>query len=91
VVGWFFFCQLSFVSYSFYSLFCFDELYLHVVENISLTYAKFSYSLFMIDSCFSHVMILCTIQGSSKVHSFLSDFLVLEILMREMFLTRWLK
>jgi hypothetical protein len=51
-----------------------------VVENISLTYAKFSCSLSMIDSCFSHVMILCTMQGSSNVHSFLSDFLVLEIL-----------
>jgi hypothetical protein len=37
---------------------CFDELYLHVIENISLTYAKFSCSLFMLDSCFPHVMIL---------------------------------
>jgi hypothetical protein len=59
--------------------FCFDELCLHVVENISLTYAKFSCSL-LIDSCFSHVMIICTIQGSSKVHYFLSDFLLLKII-----------
>jgi len=65
--------------------FCFDELYLHVIENISLTYAKFSCSLFIIDSCISHVMILCTIQGSSKEHYFLSDFLVLEILIRDVF------
>jgi len=64
----------------FISSFCFDELYLHVGENISLTYAKFSCSLFMIDSCFSHVMISCTIQVSPKVHLFLSDFLLLEIL-----------
>jgi len=49
-----------------------------MVENISLTYAKFSCSPFMIDSCFSHVMISCTIQGSPKVHLFLSDFLLLE-------------
>jgi hypothetical protein len=48
-----------------------------VVENISLTYAKFSYSLFMIDSCFSHVMTPCTIQGSPKLCTFLSDLLLL--------------
>jgi hypothetical protein len=30
-----------------------------------------------------------TIQGSPKVLIFLSDFLLLEILMREMFLIRW--
>jgi hypothetical protein len=54
-----------------------------VAEIISLKYAKFSCSLFMLDSCFPHVMILCTIQGSPKVHHFLSDFLFLEILMRE--------
>jgi hypothetical protein len=70
---------------------CFDKLYLHVVENISLTYAKFSCSLFIIDSCFSHVMILCTIQESSKVHFFLSDFLVLEILTRDMFFDKMVK
>jgi len=34
----------------------------------------------MIDSCFPHVMISCTVQGSLKVHFFLSDFMLLEIL-----------
>jgi len=100
VAGWFsfflflflFFFFSFFVSYLMFLIlfigsFCFDELYLHVVENISLTYAKFSCSLFIIDSCVSHVMILCTNQGSSKEHSFLSDFLVLEILIRDV-LTR---
>jgi hypothetical protein len=47
-----------------------------VVEIISLTFAKFSWSLFMLDSCFSHVMILCTIQGSPKVHLFFLRLLV---------------
>jgi hypothetical protein len=63
-----------------------DELFLHVVENISLTYAKFSFSLFMIDSCFSHEMISCTIQGSPKVCIFLFDILLLGTLnKREVF------
>jgi hypothetical protein len=61
----------------FISSLCFDELFLHVVENISLTYAKFCCSLFMIDSCFSHVMTPCTFLGSPKVCIFLSDFLLL--------------
>jgi hypothetical protein len=40
----------------------------------------------MLDSYFSHAMILCTIQGFPKVHFFsLSYFLLLEILMREIF------
>jgi len=65
-----------FVSYLMYlfwfiSLLCFDELFLHVVENISMTHSKFSCSLFMIDSCFSHVMTPCTILGSPKVCIFL--------------------
>jgi hypothetical protein len=64
----------------FISSLCFDELFLHVVENISLTYAKFSCSLFMIDSCFSHVMTPCTILGSPKVCIFLSDLLLLDTL-----------
>jgi hypothetical protein len=62
------------------SSFGFEELFLHVVGNISLKYAKFACSLFMIDGCFSHVMTSCTIQGSPKVHLFLFDFLLLEIL-----------
>jgi hypothetical protein len=40
----------------------------------------------MLDSSFPHVIILCTIQGSPKVHHFLSGFLFLEILMREIFM-----
>jgi hypothetical protein len=56
-----------------------------MAETISLKFAKFSCSLFMLDSCFPHVMILCTIQGSPKVHYFLFDFLFLEILMGESF------
>jgi hypothetical protein len=55
-----------------YRFICFDELCLHVVEIISLTYAN--------------VMKMCTFQGSPKVHFFfLSDFLLLKILMREFF------
>jgi spore coat protein CotF len=66
-------CLFWFIS----SLF-FDELFLHVVENISLTYAKFSCSFFFtIDSCFSHVMTPCTILGSPKVCIFLSDLLLM--------------
>jgi len=55
---------------------CFDELCLHMFEIISLRFAKFSCCLFMLDSWFSHVMFLCAIQGSPKIHFFfLSDFL----------------
>jgi hypothetical protein len=75
VAGRFFQRFVNYLMYLFWfiSSFCFDELFLHVVENISLTYAKFSCSLFMIDGCFSHVMTSCTIQGSPKVCTFLSD------------------
>jgi hypothetical protein len=64
----------------FISSLCFDELLLHVVENISLTYANFFCSLFMIDSCLSHVMTPCTILGSPKVCIFLSEPLLLDAL-----------
>jgi hypothetical protein len=66
VGGEFFLRCVSYLMYLFGSL-CLDELFLHVVENISLTYARFSCSFFMIDSCFSHEMTPCTIQGSPKV------------------------
>jgi hypothetical protein len=70
----------------FISSLCLDELFLHVVENISLTYARFSCSFFMIDSCFSHGMTPCTIQGSPNVCIFLSDLLLLGTLYkREVF------
>jgi hypothetical protein len=81
-------CQLSHVLLFFLviSSLCIGELFLHIVENISLTYAKFSCSLVMIDSCFSHEMTSCTIQGSSKVCIFLSNFLILGTLYkREVF------
>jgi hypothetical protein len=50
---------------------CIDELFLHMVENISLTHAKFSCSLVMIDSFFPHAMKMCTIHDSPKGTSFL--------------------
>jgi hypothetical protein len=69
---------VSYLMYSFWvCALCFNDLFLHVVENISLTYAKFSCSLFIIDSCFSHGMTSSTIQGSPKVCIFLSDILLL--------------
>jgi hypothetical protein len=42
--------------------------------------AKFSCGILMIDSYFPHAMKMCTIQGSPKIHLFLSDFLLLKIL-----------
>jgi hypothetical protein len=59
-------------------------------ESLRLKSAKFSCCIVMIDSCFSHAMKYCAL---SKVPLryiiFLSDFLLLENLMREMFLIRW--
>jgi hypothetical protein len=70
----------------FISSLCFNELFLHVVKIISLTYAKFSCSFFMIDSCFSHVMTMWTIPDSPKVYIFLSNLLLLDSPnMREVF------
>jgi hypothetical protein len=88
VAGQFFQRFVSYLMYLFWfiSSLCFDELFLHVVENISLIYAKFSCSLFMIDSFLSHVMTPCTILGSPKVCIFLSDLLLLDTLnKREVF------
>jgi hypothetical protein len=62
-----------------------------VVEIISLTYAKFSCSLFMLDSCFLHVMILCTIQGSPNVHFFLSNFFAFEDSYERVFFCKMVK
>jgi hypothetical protein len=62
-----------------------------VVENISLTYARFSCSFFMIDSCFSHEMTPCTIQGSLKVGIFLSDLLLLHTLNKKEVLDKMVK
>jgi hypothetical protein len=75
------------ISFFVISSLCLDELFLHVVENISLTFARFSCSFFfMIDSCFSHEMTPCTIQGSPKVCIFHSNLLLLGTLnKREVF------
>jgi hypothetical protein len=67
---------LRYVSYLMYfiwalSSLCVDELFLHMVENISLTYAKFSCSLIMVDSFFPHAMKMCTFHDSPKGTSFL--------------------
>jgi hypothetical protein len=58
-----------------------------MIESLCLISAKFSCeSKCLLDSYFSHALILCTIQGFSKVHFFfLSDFLRLKILMRDFF------
>jgi hypothetical protein len=45
----------------------------------------------MLDSYFSHAIILCTIKGSPKVHFYFSDFLLLEILMRDIFFAKLVK
>jgi hypothetical protein len=46
----------------------------------------------MLDSYFSHAMILCIIQSSPKVHFFfLSNFLLLKILMRDFFFDKMVK
>jgi hypothetical protein len=82
VAGW---SRLRYVSYLMYFLWVtsslwINELFLHMVENISLTYAKFSCSLVMIDSFFPHAKKMCTIQDSLKVHFSFSDFVFLEFL-----------
>jgi hypothetical protein len=51
-----------------------------MIESLCMISAKFSYFILMIDSYFPHAMKMCTIQNFPKVHLFLSDFLLLEIL-----------
>jgi hypothetical protein len=68
---------------------CIDWICLYMIESLCMISAKFSCCILMIDSYFPHAMKMYTIQDSHKVHIFLSDFLLLEILMREMFLIRW--
>jgi hypothetical protein len=51
-----------------------------MIESLCMISAKFSCGILMIDSYFPHAMKMCTIQGSPKVHLFLSDFLLLEII-----------
>jgi hypothetical protein len=61
-----------------------------MIESFCLISAKFSCCILMIDSCFSHAMKYCALSKASlRYIIFLSDFLLLEILMREMFLIRW--
>jgi hypothetical protein len=93
VAGQFFQRFVSYLMYIFWfiSSLCFDKLFLHVVENTSLTYAKFSCSFFMIDSCFSHVMTPWTIIGPPKVYIFLSNFLILGTLNKREVLDKMVK
>jgi hypothetical protein len=51
-----------------------------MIESLCMISAKFSCCILMIDSYFPHVMKMCTIQNSPKVHLSFSDFLLLEIL-----------
>jgi hypothetical protein len=51
-----------------------------MIESLCMISVKFSCCILMIDSYFHHAMKMCTIQDSPKVHLFLSDFLLLEIL-----------
>jgi hypothetical protein len=51
-----------------------------MIESLCMIFAKFSCCILMINSYFPHAMKMYTIQGSPKVHLFLSDFLLLEIL-----------
>jgi hypothetical protein len=82
VARWFLLRYVSYLMYFIWviSSLCIDELFLHMVEIISLTYIKFSCSLVMIDSYYPHAMKMCTIQGSLKIHLSFSDFLFLDFL-----------
>jgi hypothetical protein len=62
-----------------------------MIESLCMIFAKFSCCILMIDSYFPHAMKMCTIQDSPKVHLSFSDFLLLEILMREMSLIKMVK
>jgi hypothetical protein len=63
--------------------------YAYMIESFCLISAKFSSCILMIDSYFSHAMKCALSKAPLRYIIFLSDFLLLEILMREMFLIRW--
>jgi hypothetical protein len=46
-------------------------IYFYISESSCLISTKFSCCIYLIDSYFFHVMKMCTIQGSPKVHFFL--------------------
>jgi hypothetical protein len=48
--------------------------FFYITKSSCLISAKFPCCIYLIDSCFSHVMKICIIQGFLKVHFFLSDF-----------------
>jgi hypothetical protein len=57
-----------------------------MIESLCLKSAKFSCCILMIDSCFFHAMKYCALSKAPlRYIIFLSDFLLLEILMRDVF------
>jgi len=68
------------------SSWCINYFCFYITESSCLISAKFFCCIYLIDSCFSHVMKMCTIQGSPKVHFFFSNFLLLKILLEIFFL-----
>jgi hypothetical protein len=57
-----------------------------MVEIMSLRLVEFSYCFFMLDSCFSHAMLFVHYPRLFFfLFFFLSDFLLLKILIREIF------
>jgi hypothetical protein len=57
-----------------------------MVEIMSLRLVEFSYCFFMLDSCFSHAMLFVHYPMLFFfLFFFLSDFLLLKILIREIF------
>jgi hypothetical protein len=61
------FSDISCIFICFNNSLCFDRIYIHMVKILSLICAEFSNCIYLIDSYFSHVMKMCTIQGSLKV------------------------
>jgi hypothetical protein len=62
-----------------------------MIESLCLVFAKFSCCNLIIDSSFSHAMKYCALSKAPlRYIIFLSDFLLLEIQMREMSMIRWL-
>jgi hypothetical protein len=62
-----------------------------MIESLCMISSKFSCCILMIDSYFPHAMKMCTIRDSPKVHLSFPDFLLLEILIREMSLIKMVK
>jgi hypothetical protein len=61
-----------------------------MIESLCLIFAKGSCCILMIESCFSHAMkYYAQSKAPLRYIIFLSEFLLLKILMRENFLIRW--